>query len=354
VAPRPTLAPRDYVDPTVYEHEVRTVLGTSWLPVARVEQVPEPGDRIALDLLGRPLVVVRGADGEVRVLSNVCPHRGSVIVPEGAGHDATLVCPYHRWVFRLDGSFVGGPLTGDADLDDVCLTAARHTVWQGFVLVDPSGTAPAPDRMFPGLAAAVGPWRWGELEVVGSRRFTSRWNWKVMVENWIECYHHLGTHRESLEPLFPARTTAVADGGDGSWCAMTVDGIEGIGGDPDRWIPGLDPALAGSLSVWAAFPLLLAGAVADHGFWLQLVPIDTEHHEVVAHVLVHPDHPDRRSPERLEPLLDLFAAVHEEDMATCEAVQRGLRSGAIDRLRLVPLEESIAVFQRWVGARRGD
>ncbi|MEZ5298759.1 MAG: Rieske (2Fe-2S) protein [Ilumatobacteraceae bacterium] len=138
-----SLAPSDYVSDDVYRREVADIFERHWLPVCRVDQLDMPGARYAVDLAGRPLVAVRG-DASIRVFANVCPHRGSTIVEPGPGRGSALVCPYHRWSFRLDGSLVGAPLAEGLDLDGVCLPEVRHTVWEGFVLVDLSGEADEP------------------------------------------------------------------------------------------------------------------------------------------------------------------------------------------------------------------
>lgn len=348
------LQPSDYTDPLVYDREVERVLAGSWLPVCRLEQVRDPGDRMAMTLIGRPIVVVRGNDGDLAAFANVCPHRGSTLVDDGPGASTTLVCPYHRWAFRLDGSFVGGPLTGDTDLDDVCLSRIPHSVWKGFVMVNLSGDADDPAVSLAGLAEEITPWRWDELEVVASARFDSTWNWKVMVENWIECYHHIGTHADLLEPVFPARDTRVIDSAGEPWTAMRVGGIEGMEGDPEHWIPGLSAGDARALSVWAAFPLLLAGSVANDAFWLQIEPITATRHSVRMHLLVHRDHVDRMGTDEIAAQMGMLRAVHEEDMVTCSAVQAGLDSGLLERFRLAPLEAPIAEFQHWVHQRMAD
>ena len=197
-----TTAPRPehYVDRAWYDLEADRVLRGSWLPACRLDQVPNPGDRYAVVLAGRPIVVVRLQEGSVHVLGNVCQHRGSLIVDDGQSNGASLVCPYHRWAYRPDGSLIGGPLTEGVDLSDVCLPTVRHAVWEGFVLVNLSGHAPEPADQLAGLSAHLAPWSWSELVTVGSKSFQSDWNWKVMVENWIECYHHLGSHRQTVEP----------------------------------------------------------------------------------------------------------------------------------------------------------
>ena len=347
---RPSLQPTDYVDPAVYADEVERALRSSWLPVCRVDQIGLAGDQFGVTLFGQPVVAVRDHE-EIRVLANVCAHRGSQLVDDGPGHSSTLVCPYHRWAYRLDGSFIGAPLAEGADLDEVCLPEVRHVVWEGFVLVNLSGDASEPIDDLAGLADAIAPWKWGELVTVGQQRFESTWNWKVMVENWIECYHHLGTHRETVEVFQPARSTRLVPSGGDPWAAMTVETIEGVVGDPDTWIPGMPPDRSRDLSVWSAFPLLLGGSVSRYAFWLHVVPIDVTRHAVTWYLLAHPDRLAGFSPEAVTDYMEMLSDVHREDMVACQRVQAGLSSGLIDRLRLTPLEAPIADFQRWLSSR---
>ena len=174
-----------------------------------------------------------------------------------------------------------------------------------------------------------------------------------MVENWIECYHHLGTHRDSVEPFQPARTTRFVANDGAPWAAMTVDCLDDVEGPPEEWMPGVGPDHGRELSVWGAFPLLLGGSMARYAFWLQVVPIDVDHHDVIWHVLVDRSQLDRFDPDRVRDLMEMFADVHVEDMGTCARVQAGLASGLLDRIRLTPLELGVADFQRWVAARVG-
>ncbi len=341
------LTPADYVSAERYEREVEDVLVAGWLPLCRVDQLARSGDRIAITLLGRPLVAIRDG-GAVRVLGNVCAHRGSVLVDDGVGAGSSIVCPYHRWAYRLDGSLIGAPLADGVDLDGVCLPVVRHAVWEGFVLVNLSGRADDPHAMFAGLSAALEPWRWSEMVTVASNRFESTWNWKIMVENWVECYHHIGAHRDSVEPFQPARTTRLEPNGGAPWAAMTVSTVDGVEGPADEWMPGVDERHGTALSVWGAFPLLLGGSVARYGFWLQLVPIDVIRHDVIWHLVVHPTQLDRFDPDHVTELMAMLGAVHAEDMAACARVQTGLASGLVDRLRLTPLEAPIVDFQRWI------
>ena len=163
----PSLVPRDYIDPERYAREVDAVFVAQWLPVCRADQLDRSGMRLAVTLAGRPVIAVRDGD-EIRVLANVCAHRGSTLLDDGCAVASTLVCPYHRWAYRLDGSLIGAPLAEGMDLDGVALKTLRHAVWEGFVLVNFSGDAPDPAVSLAGLSDALAPWRWSEMVTVSS------------------------------------------------------------------------------------------------------------------------------------------------------------------------------------------
>ena len=180
-----------------------------WLPLCRVDQLARSGDRIALTLLGRPLLAVRDGD-VIRVFGNVCAHRGSTIVEDGPSAGSTV---------RLSVSPMGLPARRIADRRSArrrvsistacaCLPCAT-TRGKGSCSSTSPARLPTPHDAFAGLSAAIEPWRWSEMVTVATKRFESTWNWKIMVENWIECYHHIGAHRDSVEPFQPARTTRV-------------------------------------------------------------------------------------------------------------------------------------------------
>ena len=144
-----TLAPRSYTDPAHYDREVERIFRREWIAVAREDQVPRPGHYVAFDLLGEPLVAVRGGDGEVRVLSRVCRHRWMPIVERGVGRRSAFQCPYHLWTYALDGHLVGAPemdRTPGFDRTACRLPALRVELWQGWVFAnfDPDAAPLAP------------------------------------------------------------------------------------------------------------------------------------------------------------------------------------------------------------------
>ena len=147
-----TLPPGAYTSESVYTTEVERLMRSQWICVGRLDQVPERGSYRSLELLGEPLLIVRGDDDAVRVLSRVCRHR-SAEVARGSGVTRAFRCPYHAWTYRLDGSLHAAPLMDGAQHFDVkrCgLNEFASEAWEGWLFVnldaraDPLGPRLAP------------------------------------------------------------------------------------------------------------------------------------------------------------------------------------------------------------------
>src|SRR5579862_9694954 len=214
--PQATTLPREaYIDEDYFRYEVETVLETDWLCIAHISQLKEPGRFLALDLLGEPLLIVRDLSGTVRVLSRVCAHRGMDIMPEGfdaprSGEGRVLTCPYHRWTYELDGRLRGCAHMQRAenfDRADWRLAEFRSAIWHGFVFVNLNGKAPPLAAQYADFSKLIAPWRTDEMEIAISMEWDCEFNWKVMIENWMESYHHIGIHSTTLNPSMPGQNT---------------------------------------------------------------------------------------------------------------------------------------------------
>ena len=323
------------------------MLAAGWLPLCRVDQLVRSGDGTALTLLARPLLAVHDGD-VIQVFSNVCAHRGSTIVEEGPSAGSTVVCPYHRWAYRLDGSLIGAPLAEGVDLEGVCLSTVRHGHRGKGSCSSTSPVRLPPHTMrSPVCPAAIEPWRWLGSVTVATKRFESTWNWKIMVENWDRVLADRSAPR--LRRAFPAHTKPPrgAERWRSPWTAMTVDSLDGIEGPADEWMPGID-------------------ASSGRRCGLGCVSTPARRQRCPVRLLVA-GRPDRRRPARrdLAPrrpsntIRTLRQRAHcradgdaqqraAEDIAAWARVQAGVASGLLDRLRLTSLEYPIADFQRWI------
>lgn len=185
-----------YVDADVFGQEATLFLNAQWLLVGHISQVPRPGDYFTVAALGAAVVVLRGSDGAVRAFHNVCRHRGARICEAHSGHAALLRCRYHGWTYKLTGELAAWRHMPDAlEPGAFSLRPCGVTLFEGliFVSLDPA-RAPDPDA----LLNPVRPyWQRYDLErckVAAERIYRVGANWKLCIENNLECYHCLANH----------------------------------------------------------------------------------------------------------------------------------------------------------------
>ena len=141
-----------YRDESLFDLEMQRLFRGDWVAVCAESALQKPGDYLALDIGGEPLALVRGADGELRALSNVCRHRGTLMLEPGIDclEQGTIVCPYHAWSYADTGTFRGAPYTHGLKIDpeEHSLPAFRTETWMGvvFVCLDPD-TPPLAERL---------------------------------------------------------------------------------------------------------------------------------------------------------------------------------------------------------------
>ncbi len=373
-----TLPAEVYTSEAFFEWEAEHVLRAGWLGLAHVSQIPNAGDFLNLDLLGEPLIVVRGKDNEVRVLSRVCPHRAMDIMPPGFGYDGhgpadakagapgcghtrLFLCPYHHWSYELDGSLKACAEMQQAEgfkRDEIGLATFRSEVWHGFIFVNFSGDAGPLVEQYAELGADLAGWEAGRMAVALQREWDCPFNWKVLVENFMEPYHHLGAHCKTLQPLMPAK---------GTWTEAerahsmrvnlpfkdgVLEGMSAPGAEDFPLIPTLPPEHREQMAVFLGQPSFLIFTGPDRMFWYRIDPLTPDRSRLSTTLLLNDEalaDPDlkRKLAAQEKMLLDF----HLEDMEVCTAVQRGYYATGYQRGRLSHLEMPIWLFQRYLAAR---
>ena len=329
-----TLPPAAYDHDRLWEIEAATIFRRDWNALARLEQLPEIGDQLPVELGGQPLVLVHTGEREVRAFANVCLHRAMPLIEE-ATRSSFLTCPYHLWSYDLTGQLRTAPMMDGLDdfaPDQMCLPEFAVELWEGFVFVnldrDPEPLAPQIEP----LRAVMERFGFAEKVVVSTTEFDSPWNWKLLVENFMEAYHHTGPHRTTLQPTYPAAQSYVPDNHGGPWSVLRMpgDGVELI-----------------AAVVWPT--LLIAGS--EFGpVWYQLDVDGHDHFTLRVHLL---DDPAKVGTEQFDAALPARTAavrhVHIEDIAVNEGPWRGLRAPATTQGRLSRYEASIwQLNQLWL------
>jgi phenylpropionate dioxygenase-like ring-hydroxylating dioxygenase large terminal subunit len=347
-----TLPADAYTSPDVYAEEVARIFSRSWLCAGRVDQIPEPGDYLTLDLLDDRLVVVRGADRRARVLSRVCRHRGAELV-NGCGNTRSFQCPYHAWTYGLDGRLIGTPLMDGAEDFERArfgLPELRSEVWEGWIFVNFDAGAPPLGPQLAPLSELLAGYRMEDMVAAPPLVFDSPFNWKVLVDNFMEAYHHIAIHRDTLQPIFPAdRSHAPDNHGPYSALFMPARGdAPGIAAPDFPRASSLAGDEAHQLVAALVYPFHLFAPGADMLSWYQLLPSRHDRFELRIHpcfareALANEAHAGAR--EGMRAVLD---AVHQQDIGACEATWAGLQARSYQAGRLAPLEKPLWQFNQW-------
>jgi phenylpropionate dioxygenase-like ring-hydroxylating dioxygenase large terminal subunit len=378
-----TLPAAAYTSEEFFDWEVARLLRGGWQCVAHVSQIPEPGDFLNLDLLGEPLIAVRGKDGIARVLSRVCPHRAMDIMPAGFGYDGhgpaearpgepgcghtrILLCPYHAWTFELDGGLKACPEMHRAEdfvRDEFALKSFRSEVWCGFLFVNLDGAAPPLGSDLGGMAADLEAYRLPEMKLVVAREWDCPFNWKALVENFMESYHHLGIHHKTLQPMMPARDTWTEQERR-SYVRAHLPYRESVSAEYRAFeargdfsgelppAPGLSDRQKSEWGLFLVHPTFLLATAPDRVIWYRLQPLGPNRLKLLTTVLVPAEAAARDNfPELREKVAASLVQFHLEDMEVCTAVQRGLYASGWQQGRLSHLEMPVWLFHRYLAAR---
>jgi phenylpropionate dioxygenase-like ring-hydroxylating dioxygenase large terminal subunit len=352
------LAPESYVGEETYAREAERVFAREWLCIGRVEDVVDPGDYVSIDIAGEPLVMLRDAAGALRVFTRICRHRAMSIV-EGAGNRQSFICPYHAWTYGLDGRLIGAPLmdkTPGFERGSCVLPSPKIEVWEGFVFVNFDVKAKPLAPRLRGLSRFFEKWRFADMVTVRSYEFETGWNWKVMCENFIEAYHHIGAHRLSLEPVLPTRLVRVEET-DGPYAIVHMGHARARPSAPsadESWaklpeLPGLTEEERRRSSLVHVFPLLLMSPEADRLEYYLLFPRGPARMKI-RKVFCVPKSARQASgaEDAINGMTERYLKYRVEDVAINDSLMRGLHSRYAERGRLTHLERPLYDFRRYL------
>jgi phenylpropionate dioxygenase-like ring-hydroxylating dioxygenase large terminal subunit len=323
-----------YTDAEVFARERERLFEHSWLYAGHVGQLAEPGSYFTLRVGELPLVVVRDREGALRAFVNVCRHRGAEVVA-GSGRCTTLQCHYHAWTYGLDGALRAAPRSEadpDFDRDGLGLRPAQADTWGPFIFVNADdGAAPLADT----LGALPEIMRAGGIDVDGvsfhtRAPYSLAANWKVAVENYLECYHCAVAH-----PGF----TQLVDVSPENYR------LERHPTFASHYAPLRDGSAEGQFHlIWPTTKVNIMPGRANISVG-RLVPVDANHTDGFLDYFFPPG----VDPDWIAGYMEFDDQVGAEDRELVESVQRGMRSGAFEHGRLMlPSEELIGHFQRWV------
>jgi glycine betaine catabolism A len=363
-----TLAGDFYTSATVFAAEQDHIFERMWCCAARSGELASPGQFKTVQVGRESVLVVRGRDGALRAFLNVCRHRGATLCTEPAGEvKRNLQCPYHAWTYALDGKLVGAPNIGtlrDAsgagiDRYKYGLVPVALTEWLGYAWVCLADEPPSFVEQVVGEAtrrlgdeAAIDHYGIDQLTVGRRVVYDVAANWKLIVENFMECYHCATIHPELTEvlPEFAKGLAAQYYVGHGAEFGSEVSGFTIDGGEGFETLPGVTPEQDRRYYAITVKPTVFINLVPDHVIFHRMYPMAPDRTVVECDWLYTADVVG--SGRDVSRSVELFHRVNEQDFEACERTQpamssRAYRNGGV----LVPSEHHIAEFHEWVVSR---
>jgi Rieske 2Fe-2S family protein len=352
-----TLSGAAYTAEAVFAAERREIFARSWLCVARTSDIAQPGDVRLVEVAGDSVLLMRAGDGVLRAFYNVCRHRGSRLVLESCVRGAArLLCPYHAWSYQLDGSLGSAPqMPAGFRREAHGLLPVRMETLHGFVFINLDAEARPLAAAFAQLPN-LDCYRMGEL-VRGPRlEYEVAANWKLICENYSECYHCPSVHPQlaRLTELIGRNERAIEVGECFNGGPMRLrDGIEtmsGSGRSPLTRITGLSDAEARLVHYYVIYPTLLLTPHPDYVMVHLLWPLAPDRTRVVCDFLICAADAARSDAE-LGDITDFWDITNRQDWQLCERVQaaagsRGFRPGPYQTS-----EDCVHNFDRWYAER---
>ncbi|MCX4970452.1 aromatic ring-hydroxylating dioxygenase subunit alpha [Streptomyces sp. NBC_00654] len=354
--------PAYYTSEEHFTLEQERIFERSWQCVARSSEIAEVGSFVRVNVGRESVLLVRKAAGEIRALINLCRHRGAQLCLEDKGNfGGSIRCPYHGWTFSLDGHLTAAPFMRDLppETKERHLFTAGVTEWLGYVWVnlDPDA-APLTDQVGPLIRERFGdddvPGNYGcdELRVAKEVVYEVPANWKILYENFCECYHCSTMHPEICQILPSWRTGYGTVSGPegprkrGSALAEGATGFSLSGKAAAARLPGVPEGDARTFHGILLWPNVHLMFIPDHVMCMRFEPVGPDRTKVVTQWLFHPeamDDPDF-SPEDAAALVDVTA---REDFEACVRVQRAAGSQYFEEFH-TPHESLIITFREWV------
>jgi Rieske 2Fe-2S family protein len=329
-----TLPGAAYHAAEVFVWEQATLMAGSWLCVGRADEF-SPGGRRATMAGNQPVIITRDATGELHCLSNVCRHRGHEVLPVGDSIGHVLRCPYHGWVYGLDGGFRGGPrlrATPRFDRTDPShsLLELHVAEWGGFVFVSATEQPPSFTAWFDGLGDLLAPYELDRLRTAITHEYEVAANWKLLVENYHECYHCDEIHPELCRVSAPLSGFNFAPRG--AWRGGPMELSEGAetmsldGRSGGVAMRRLTAEQRRDVHYIGVFPNLLISAHPDYVMMHVLRPVAPDRTAVTCSWLFPPE-AFALDGFDASYASDFWDVTNGQDWAACEGVQRGV--GAI-------------------------
>lgn len=350
-----TLPGDAYTSEEIYQREIERIFRRSWLCVGHASDWPKAGSFKLRTIAGDNLIVVRGDDDRIRAFHNVCRHRGARLCVEDDGNvGRSIRCPYHAWNYDLEGSLKAAPTMAEVagfDRKDYPLHPVSTDIWGGLVFLnlDPSA-APLRQALEP-VWTKFDAWKIDELEVAHRTVYDVEANWKLLFQNYSECYHCPGVHPH-LNKLTPFRDSD-NDLDEGPILGGPMNLAQGPGGSMTLGGRACAPPLGdvagddlGRVYYYTLFPNTFLSLHPDYVLVHRAEALARDHTRITCEWLFHPSAIERPG---FDPsgAVEFWDLTNRQDWELCARTQLGVSSSAFVPGPYSELESQLAAFDRY-------
>src|SRR5437773_6085025 len=340
-----SLPQKYFVSPDIFAKEQSEIFSKQWLLVGHQSQIAKSGDYFLAQIAGESLIVVRDQTSAIKGFYNVCRHRGTRLKEDASGHASAIQCPYHAWTYGLDGRLIGAPHMDEVpgfDKANYPLHPVNVGLWEGFIFINlndgeahlrsaatarqRSGDFISLERWFAPLNGKFSHWNMSILQPAKRIEYGVRANWKLMFENYSECYHCPGVHPQ-LQKVSPY-DSAENDLREGPF----LGGFMKINPGQSLTMSGnACAAFVGKIEnlqqvfYYSIFPNMLLSLHPEYVMVHQLWPHSPERTLIVCDWLFHPD-AFNRSDFKPDDAIEFWNMTNTQDWHVCELSQQGIAS----------------------------
>lgn len=336
-----TLPGKYYHSQEIYAEEVEKIFYKFWMLACRDEEIPEVGDFKLVQIEEESLLLVRDKSGDIKAHFNVCRHRGTQLCVEPSGNFKTksIQCPYHAWTYGLNGKLLGAPQMKEGDgfkKEDCALHQASVHVCEGFVFINLDKNPTPFEVQMEALIGKFSDWKMDELRVAKHIRYELNCNWKLILQNYQECYHCAGVHPllTQLTPIQSAQHDASKGAVIGGFMdltkergSMTMDGEAAA--PPVCDVSGEDLQ---RIYYYSIYPNMLLTPHPDFVMYHHITPLGTDKIINDCYFLFRPEViNDPNAQAGINSAVDFWDMTNKQDWQVCEQMQSGTKSRRFTR-----------------------
>jgi Rieske 2Fe-2S family protein len=346
---RKSLPQKYFVSPEVFAEERKRIFSKQWLLVGHQSQIPKPGDHFLATITGESVIVTRDQKSQVRGFYNVCRHRGTRLKEDTCGHASAIQCPYHAWTYGLDGRLIGAPHMDEVpgfDKADYSLHRVNLELWEGFIFVNladgearlrseatarqRSGDFISLERWFAPLNGKFLHWNMSILQAAKRIEYDVRANWKLMFENYSECYHCPGVHPmlSKISPYDSAENDLAEGPFLGGFMKINPGKSLTMSGNACAAFVGKIENLQ-QVFYYSIFPNMLLSLHPEYVMVHQLWPQSPQRTLIVCDWFFHPDAFNQPN-FNPEDAIGFWDMTNKQDWHVCELSQQGIASRAYE------------------------